>query len=62
MEPFKAVFTHQGEWVVGWIEGLPGAVAQERTIEEARASLREALKDILATNRELARLPHKATS
>ena len=55
MEAFTAVFTNDGDWVVGWIEELPGAVAQERTIEEARLSLREALKDVLAANRELAR-------
>ncbi len=55
MEPFSAVFAQEGEWVVGWIEEMPGAVAQERTLEEARASLKEALKDVLAANRELAR-------
>ncbi|MFN8615985.1 MAG: type II toxin-antitoxin system HicB family antitoxin [Dehalococcoidia bacterium] len=55
MEPFNAVFLEEGGWVVGWIEELPGAVAQERTLDAARVSLREALKDILAANRELAR-------
>ncbi|MGE3073484.1 MAG: type II toxin-antitoxin system HicB family antitoxin [Dehalococcoidia bacterium] len=55
MEPFTAVFTQDGEWVIGWIEEIPGAVAQERTIEEARVSLRAALVDVLEANRELAR-------
>ena len=55
MEPFNAVFVQEGEWIVGWIEEMPGAVAQERTLDEARASLKEALKDVLAANRELAR-------
>jgi predicted RNase H-like HicB family nuclease len=55
MEPFNAVFVQEGEWILGWIEEMPGAVAQERTLDEARASLKEALKDVLAANRELAR-------
>jgi predicted RNase H-like HicB family nuclease len=55
MEPFTAVFAQDGEWVVGWIEEIPGAVAQERTIEEARVSLRAALLDVIEANRELAR-------
>ncbi len=55
MEPFTAVFTQDGDWVVGWIEEMPGAVAQERTLEQARESLREALKDVLEANRELGR-------
>ena len=55
MEPFNAVFVQEGEWILGWIEEMPGAVAQERTLDEARTSLKEALKDVLAANRELAR-------
>ena len=55
MEPFNAVFVQEGEWILGWIEEMPGAVAQERTLDEARASLKEALKDVLAANRELTR-------
>ena len=55
MDSFTAVFAKDGDWVVGWVEELPGAVAQERTLDEARASLREALLDVLAANRELAR-------
>ena len=35
---------------------MPGANAQERTLDEARESLREAIADILAANRELSRL------
>lgn len=38
----------------GLDRGDAGAVAQERTLDAARVSLREALKDILAANRELA--------
>lgn len=37
---------------IGYLEELPGALAQERTLDEARASLRQAVKDIIRTNRE----------
>jgi predicted RNase H-like HicB family nuclease len=55
MDAFTAVFTEEGDWVVGWVEEVPGAVAQERTIEEARASLQAALKDVLDANRAMTR-------
>ena len=53
--PFTAVYQRDGEWWVGYVEELPGANAQERTLEEARESLREAVSDVLAANRELTR-------
>ncbi len=56
MEQFNAVFTQEGDWFIGWVEEVPGAVAQERTLDAARASLKAALRDVLDANRELARL------
>jgi transcriptional regulator with XRE-family HTH domain len=53
--PFTAVYERDGDWWIGYIEELPGANAQERTLEEARQSLREAVSDILEANRELTR-------
>jgi predicted RNase H-like HicB family nuclease len=55
MESFTAVFTEENGWVIGWVEEMPGAVAQEKTLEEARVSLRAALNDVLEANRELTR-------
>ncbi len=55
METFTAVFQHDGDWWVGWVEELPGANAQERTLDAARESLKEAIRDIIAANREIAR-------
>jgi predicted RNase H-like HicB family nuclease len=54
MEAFMAVFIEDGEWVIGWVEEVRGAVEQERTIEGARESRSEALKDVLETNLMLA--------
>ena len=51
---FTGVFEKVGAWYIGYAEELPGANVQERTIEEARESLREAIELILDVNRELA--------
>ncbi len=53
--PFTAVYQQDEGWWVGYVEELPGANAQERTLEEARQSLREAVSDVLEANRELTR-------
>ena len=55
MDRFTAVFEQDGEWWVGSVEELPGALTQGRTLDEARENLREAVLLILEANRELAR-------
>lgn len=44
---FTAVFEQDGEWWLGWSPEVRGAYAQERTLEEARESLREAIQLVL---------------
>ncbi|MBD2179947.1 type II toxin-antitoxin system HicB family antitoxin [Planktothrix sp. FACHB-1355] len=51
---FTAVFEKVGDWYIGYVEELPGANVQEKTLEEARESLREAIELILISNREFA--------
>ena len=51
---FTAVFNKVDEWYVGYVEELPGANTQGRTLDEARKNLREAVELILKSNRELA--------
>lgn len=55
MEKFTAVFEQEGEWWIGYIEELPGANTQGRTLAEARKNLKEAVRLIIETNRELVR-------
>lgn len=55
MDKLTAVFEHDGDWWIGWVEEVPGANVQERTIEEAQESLKEAVFLILETNRNVAR-------
>lgn len=55
MEKFTAVFEQQGEWWIGYVEELPGANTQGRTLKEARENLKEAVRLIIEANRELTR-------
>ena len=55
MERFTAVFEQDGEWWLGYVEELPGANTQGRTLEEARENLKEAITLVIEANRELAR-------
>ncbi len=52
---FTAVFEQVGEWWMGYVEELPGANTQGRTLDEARENLKEAIQLILEANRELSR-------
>lgn len=51
---FTAVYEKADEWYIGYVEELPGANTQGKTLEECRENLREAVELILAANRELA--------
>lgn len=48
-----AVFEKVGEWWLGYIEELPGANTQGKTIDGARENLRDAVQLIIEVNREL---------
>jgi predicted RNase H-like HicB family nuclease len=52
---YTGVFEQVGEWWTGFVEELPGCNIQERTLPEARTSLKAALQEILQANRDLAR-------
>ncbi|MBW4629856.1 MAG: type II toxin-antitoxin system HicB family antitoxin [Brasilonema octagenarum HA4186-MV1] len=51
---FTAIFEKVDDWYIGYVQELSGANVQERTLEEARESLREAVELIILSNRELA--------
>jgi predicted RNase H-like HicB family nuclease len=50
-----AVYRKVPEGYIGFIEELPGANTQGRTLDEVRSNLREAAELILEANRELTR-------
>ena len=49
-----AVFKKVPEGYIGFVEELPGANTQGKTLEEARANLQEAIEMTLEANRILA--------
>ena len=55
MERFTAVFEQDDDWWIGYVEELPGANTQGRTIDEARDNLQEAVQLVIEANRDLAR-------
>lgn len=44
---FTAIFQKSGDWWIGWVEELPGANTQGRTLEEARENMQEAIRMML---------------
>ncbi|EAW36870.1 type II toxin-antitoxin system HicB family antitoxin [Lyngbya sp. PCC 8106] len=54
MNTFTAIFEKVDNWYIGYVAELPGANVQEKTLDEARESLKEAIELILHTNREMA--------
>jgi predicted RNase H-like HicB family nuclease len=50
---FTANYKKSGKWYLGWIEEVPGANTQGRTLKEAKENLKEAVLLILETNKLL---------
>lgn len=50
-EPLPA---SEGGGYYAYVEELPGAVTQAETLDEARSNLRDAIRSLLAANRQLA--------
>jgi predicted RNase H-like HicB family nuclease len=48
-----AVFKKVPEGYIAWVDELPGANTQGRTLEEARENLQEAIRLVFEANREL---------
>lgn len=51
---FTGVFEQVNGWYMAWVEELPGANTQGKTLDEARDNLVEAIQLILQSNRDLA--------
>lgn len=43
-------------WFVGWVEEIPGAISQGRSLDECRHNLRESLTLLVETHRDEARI------
>ena len=53
-EPLTAVFEKSPHGYIGYVEELPGANTQGKTLDEVKANLIEAIQLALQANRELA--------
>jgi len=50
---FEATIEKRGRWYIGWVDEVPGAFSQGRTIKETQENLKEAVQLILVSQREL---------
>jgi predicted RNase H-like HicB family nuclease len=50
---FEAKIQKRDKWYVGWVDEVPGAFSQGRTVRETQESLQEAVALILESRREL---------
>ena len=53
MLQFTAIYKKFDNWYVGWVEEIPGANTQGKTLKEAKENLKEALALILETNKTI---------
>jgi len=50
---FEATIEKRDKWYIGWVDEVPGAFSQSKTIKEVQDNLREAVQLILESQREL---------
>jgi len=50
---FEATIEKRDRWYIGWVEAVPGAFSQGRTIKEVEENLKEAVFLILDSQKEL---------
>jgi predicted RNase H-like HicB family nuclease len=55
MDKFTAIFEQTDDWWIAFVEELPGANTQGKTLDEARENLKEAIQLIIEANREFTR-------
>lgn len=52
-QTFEATIEKRAKWYIGWVDAVPGAFSQGKTIEEVEENLKEAVQLILESQREL---------
>ena len=50
---FEATIEKHDKWYIAWVDAVPGAFSQGKTIKEVEENLKEAVQLILETEREL---------
>lgn len=52
-QTFEASIEKRDKWYIGWVEAVPGAFSQGKTLKEVEENLKEAVQLILESQREL---------
>ena len=52
-QTFEATIEKRGKWYIAWVDAVPGAFSQGRTLKEVQENLKEAVQLILESQREL---------
>jgi predicted RNase H-like HicB family nuclease len=52
-QTFEATIEKCNKWYIGWVDAVPGAFSQGKTVEEVEDNLKEAVQLILESQREL---------
>jgi predicted RNase H-like HicB family nuclease len=50
---FEATIEKRDRWYIGWVDAIPGAFSQGRTIREVQENLKEAVQLILESQCDL---------
>ncbi|HRK31552.1 MAG TPA: hypothetical protein PLD59_10775 [Tepidisphaeraceae bacterium] len=57
-QSYHSIFMQRPDgWFVGWVEEVRGTLSAARSLDECRSNLKAALKLIIETNRDEARVP-----
>jgi predicted RNase H-like HicB family nuclease len=52
-QTFEATIEKCDKWYIGWVDAVPGAFSQGRTVKEVEENLKEAVQLILESQRDL---------
>jgi predicted RNase H-like HicB family nuclease len=53
VQTFEATIEKRDKWYIGWVDAVPGAFSQGKTIKEVEENLKESIQLILESQREL---------
>ena len=53
VQTFEATIEKRDKWYIGWVDAVPGAFSQGKTVKEVEENLKEAVQLILESQREL---------
>ncbi len=59
---YTAVFKKSGDWIIAWLEEVPGINTQGRTLKEARENLKEAARMVFDLNQRMSRSTARGTT